>query len=267
VRPLLRLLPLLSLLLVGRPARAQETAPAPTPPWSEGTPRPFLAGQAEGGSNLHLRAIAGWGQPWWLWGGLIADGWLTPNMAYGGVGGRANLLLANLDVRWRTTRSFDRRPMTPAPRHAEVPGGGPTTLHAWDLDLWGVLPTPGGFLQWEGQATRLLGAGRDVHLYDEVVQAIVRPPWAGMASVGWVADLCGGALQIGASAEVAFLGRGDARRWRAGPQLSWTITPRWTLRGQALVTVAGPDALGFGTGLGGGLVLGWRTATGAALAR
>jgi hypothetical protein len=235
---------------------------APTPGWRDGASRPFLALQADLGTTEHLRAVAGWGKPWWLWGGLLADGWLNDGMGSVTAGARVALLVANLDVHWRTTRSWSRVAMAPAARHEEVAEGGGSTLHAWDLAAWGVVPTRGGYLTWEGQAMRLLGLSRDVHVYEEALQAIVRPPWAGLVALGWVADLARGSLQVGGSADLTFLGRGDARRVRAGPSFSWSPSPRWTVKGQLLVPLSSPDALPFRAGLGGGLTVGCRIATG-----
>lgn len=213
------------------------------------------------GTTEHARAVAGWGRPWWLWGGVLADAWLNEAMASFTFGGRAALRAANLEVHRRVTRNWRRIPMPPLDRHAEVARGDGSTLHAWDLDAWGAVPTPGGYALWEAQATRLLGLSRDVHVFDEGVHAIVRPPWSGLASLGWVADLAAGTLNAGASADLTFLGRGDARRVRAGPMLAWTPTPRWTLRGQLLFTISSPDALPAWDALSGGLVVGYRTAT------
>ncbi len=248
------------------PARADPTvAPATArgPWWSDGERRAFLAGQVELGTTEHARAVAGFGRPWWFWGGLLADGWANRDMGSFTIGARAALLAANLEAHWRVTRSWTREAMPPLERHTDVARGDGSTLHAWDLDAWGVVPTPGGYLTWEGLATRLLGLPGDVHVFDEGVHAIVRPPWSGLASVGWVADLAGGTVNAGASVDVAFLGRGDARRVRAGPMLAWNPSPRWTLRGQLLLTTSSPDALPVWDALSGGVVVGYRTATGA----
>lgn len=241
-------------------------AAAGAPWWSDGAVRPFLAAQAEVGTTEHVRAVAGVGRPWWLWGGAIADAWANADMATVTLGARAALLAANVDVHWRATRSWTRLPMAPLDRHTAVARGDGSTLHAWDLDAWGAVPTPGGYALWEAQATRLVGAPRDVHVFDEGVHAIVRPPWSGLASLGWVAALARGTLDVGASADLSFLGRGDAWRVRAGPMLSWNPSARWTLRGQLLFTLASPDALPAWDALGGGIALGYRTATGAAAA-
>jgi hypothetical protein len=256
-------------LAAAAPARGDPTvapATARAPWWSDGEARAFLAGQVELGTTEHARAVAGFGRPWWLWGGLLADAWANRDMASLTAGARAALLAANVEAHWRVTRSWTRVPMPPAGSHAGVARADGSTLHAWDLDAWGVVPTPGGYVTWEGLATRLLGVPRDVHVFDEGVHAIVRPPWSGLVSLGWVADLAAGTLNAGASADLAFLGRGDARRVRGGPMLAWNPSPRWTVRGQLLFTLSSPDALSTWDGLSGGLVVGYRTATGAASA-
>jgi hypothetical protein len=261
-----------ALLALSSPALAQEATPPPAPPrtppelpWSEGRSRPFLAALGEVGTTQHLRLAAGWGQPYWLWGGLLADGWVNGDFAIGTLGARAALRAVNIDLHWRVTRNWTRVAAAPADRHDQIATGGGSTLHAWDLDLWGGLPTPGGFLLWEGQVARLLGVSRDVHVFDELVHGYVRAPWSGLVSLGWVADLVSGDLQVGAGADLAFLGRGDARRLRVGPQGSWTISRRLALRAQVLVPVSGPDHLPLWPSLSGGLVLQWRDATGPGL--
>jgi len=244
---------------------APRPAPGPAPPtvagWDEGAARPFLAPLAEAGTTQHLRLVAGWGKPWWTWGGLLADAWLSDAFAIGTLGARLALRFVNLDARWRVTRYWSRLPLPAAARHDALVTGGGVTTHAWDLDLWGGLPLLGGWLLWEGQATRMLGLSRQVDVFDEVVHGLVHGPWNGLASLGWVADLLGGRLQLGAGADVAILGRATPR-WRVGPQGTWTLSPRWAVRAQLLVPVAGPDHLPLWPSLGGGLVVQWRDATG-----
>lgn len=251
--------PAAALALALLPAAA--SAEAPPAGWEAGPPRLFVASLAEAGTTQHLRIAAGWGRPWWTWGGLLADAWLSDAFAIGTLGARLALRGVNLDVHWRATRSFSRPPLPAAPRHDALPSGGASTTHAWDLDLWGGLPLLGGFLLWEGQATRMVGLPPTVDVFDEVVHGMVHGPWNGLVSLGWVADLAGGRLQLGAGADVAFLGRATPR-WRVGPQGTWTFSPRWALRGQLLLPVAGPDHLPLWPSLGGGLVLQWRDATG-----
>lgn len=250
---------------VADPAAPREEhlrAPALYTRWEGEEARPFAAVLAEAGTLLHLRLMAGHGQPYWQWVGLVGDAWVNGQMASATAGLRAVFRAVNADVHYRVTRSWSRVPMAPSPSHATLATGGGSTQRAVDGLLWGGLPTPHGYVIWEGQATLLLGLPRDVHVFDEATHAVVRPPWCGQASLGWVADLAGGDLQVGATAEVAFLGRGGDLRWRTGPLLAWTISRHWLLRAQLLWPVSGPDALPVADELGGGLLLGWRDATG-----
>ncbi len=238
------------------------SAPALFTQWEGEEARPFAALLVEAGTLLHLRVMAGHGQPYWQWVGLVADGWVDGQMASATAGLRAVYRAVNVDLHYRVTHDWERVPMAPALRHTALARGGGATHGAVDATLWGGLPTPRGYLLWEGQATLLTDLPRDVHVFDEGTHAVVRPPWSGLASLGWVADLAGGDLQVGATAEVAFLGRGGALRWRTGPLLAWAIGRHWLLRGQLLWPVSGPDALPVRDELGGGLLLGWRDATG-----
>jgi len=239
------------------PAQARAGPPA------EGEPaRPLLAGLAEVGTTPHLRAIAGLGRPFERWVGVLADGWVNDSMTSATLGARFELQAVNLDLHWRATRRFTPAVLPPLAHHTALPSGPGQTVRALDVDLWGGLPAPGGYLLWEGQATRLLDLPASVHVFDEGVHGIVRPPWSGLASLGWVADLRGGDLQVGGTVELAFLGRGAARRVRAGPLLSWRLSTHLDLRGQLLWPVDGPDRLPLWPSLGGGLALGWRDATG-----
>ena len=58
------------------------------------------------------------------------------------------------------------------------------------------------------------------------------------------------------------IGRGGELRWRAGPIATWALSPHWSLKGQVLFTLAGPDDLPTWQGMAGGVVLSWRSATG-----
>lgn len=226
--------------------------------------RPFLAGRAELGTTEHLRLSAGWGLPFERWAGASAGGWVDWAMATLTLGARVELQAVNLDLHWRATRRFTPASLPPLDRHRSLPEGAGETVHALEADLWGGLPVPGGFATYGADATRLLGLPRDVQVFDEGVHGIVRPPWSGKVSLGYLARLRQGALLAGGSADLAFLGRGQPRV-RAGPTVSWRISRRLDLGGQLLFQLSGPDRLPLLSSLGGGLVLGFRDATGRGL--
>jgi hypothetical protein len=223
--------------------------------------RAFLAGRAELGTTESLQLSAGWGLPFERWAGLRAAGWVDLKMATLALGGRVELQAVNLDLHWRATRRFTPALLPPLDRHRSLPHGDGETVHALEAGLWGGLPAPGGFVTYGGSLTRLLGLPGDLHVFDEGVHGVVRPPWSGLVSLGYVASLRRGAILAGGSADVAFLGR-ETPRARIGPTLSWRISPRLDLAGQLLFQVAGPDRLPLASSVGGGLVLGLRDAAG-----
>lgn len=254
--PVVRRVALAIALLAAPPAPVSAAAG-----WSAGEPRPFLAWRGELGTAAHLQAVAGWGKPWWTWAGLSADAWANENVGAITVGLRASLLVVDLDVHWRGTRGWERVPMPPLERHREILTGRGSSYQAVDASLSGVLPLLGGFLLWEGVAVRTLDLPSGVHVMDESLHAIVAPPLAGLVSVGWVANLRGGALQAGGTVERIFTSRGGEPYLRAGPTFSWALGHRWGLRGSLLIPLSSPDALPLWPSLGGGLLLGYRDAT------
>lgn len=242
------------------PAAAQaELAAAP---WSAGAARPFVAWRAELGSTAHLQGTVGFGQPWWLWGGLDVDVWASPDYAVAAARLKANLLLANLGVGWRWNHYWKRVAMPPRRSHDAFAEGGGSTFQALDVGLDGAVPTPGGYALWNVQAARLLGVRSDVHVLDEAVHAIVKPPWSGAVGVGWVADLRSGDLQVGISAEAIVDARPGPLLVRVGPQASWSISRHWEARLRLVTQVTSPDRLGFRDDLNGAVLIGWRDATG-----
>lgn len=230
--------------------------------WSAGAARSFLAWRGEVGTVAHLQGALGYGKPWWTWAGLSADAWANENIGALTAGLRVALLAADLDVHWRVTRSWRRVPMAPLPDHRELDEGGGSTYRSVDATLSGVLPTPRGYLLWEGRLLRTLDLPAGTHMMDESLHAVVAPPLAGLAGLGWVADLRSGRLQAGASVERIFTSRGGDPYLRAGPVFSLDLGGGLDLRGSVLFPFTSPDRLPFWTGLSGGLVLGWRGATG-----
>lgn len=249
-------------LLVAGLLLAPSRPGAAASPWSAGEPRPFLAWRAEAGTVLHLQGVVGFGKPWWTWGGVSADAWANENIGALTAGLRVSLLAADLDVHWRITRSWRRVPMAAIPVHRELEEGGGSTYQALDARLSGILPLLRGYLLWEGTLVRTLDLPSGTHLMDESIHAVVEPPLAGLAGLGWVADLRGGALQLGGSVERIFTSRGGDPYVRAGPSFSLALGGGLALRGSVLFPLSSPDRLPFRTGLAGGLVLGWRGATG-----
>jgi hypothetical protein len=254
----------LLLLALAAAGRADE----PEDPWAKGEPRPFVAAGLDLGSSEHALLAAGWGRPHAMWGGLIAHGWLTTDMAAARAGVRVDLMALGLEAGVRVTRSFRHLPLPDVARHeafSERHGFESRTL---DLSASGGLPVGPGFAIYEVLGTRLLSSHGDVQLYDELLRVVYRPPWVATGSAGWVASLRGGALLAGGRAQWAFhTGRDGDPFVRAGPVVYWRLWPHLALAGELLYPLSNPDDLGFTAPIEAFLVLSYTAATGDRLPR
>jgi hypothetical protein len=241
-------------------------ADVPEDPWEKDEPRPFLSSTVELGVPEHLELAAGYGKPFFLWGGLQAEAWLAPDFAAAVLSLRANLRAVDLVAGLRTTRSFRIMPLSDVHRHESLPRAGGFTYRTLDLTGSGGLPVAGGLAFWQLQAVHLLDAPRGSQVYELLQGLVCRPSWCASAQAGWLLQLRQGALSAGPWGEWAFQnGRsGTAPLVRAGALLSWRLWPHVQLQGGLLYPVSDPDRLPFTNRVHGALVLSYGIATGAA---
>lgn len=251
--------------LSARAGRAEDAAGAAPRSWSEGPARPFLSTRLDGG--LYARAIgaAGWGKPHWMWAGAQGYALTSRDYAAAAFGLRANLLVADLEVDLRRSRPWRHRFLDPLAEHrsSELDAGtrGRAEVTSLDVDLSGVVPTPGGLALWEVMWVRALDAPGGAQLYEEW-NRVVQGRDGILFRALWMAGLLGDRLRIGPLGEgVALPGRGAAV-WRVGGAGSWKITPRLDVTGFIAFPVASPDRLDFMDALNGSLALRWTWATG-----
>ncbi len=233
-------------------AAPPSVAPADALAWSDGPVRSFVAGRVDLGDLEQVQLAAGYGKPHWTWAGIVASEIGTWSFASGALGVRAALRAVNLSASWRVTRSFYRVALVPAESHVALPEGAGITLRTLELSASGGLPAPGGFAVWETSWTRYLDAPAGLHVYDEMLRAIVDPPWAGTVRAGYVAQLRrgdrsgAGELDVGALGQwIALPGRRGSPLMRAGPVFSWTVTRHLEVNGALTFTLSGPDRLDF----------------------
>jgi hypothetical protein len=232
-------------------------------PWARGEPRPFLAGGLDLGVPVHGLLAAGYGKPHLLWGGLLAQGWLSNDFAAARAGVKVDLMALALEAGLRTTRTFAHLPLPDEARHERFPSRHGFVSRTLDLSATGGLPLGPGFAIYEVLGVRLLSSHGDVQLYDEVLRFVYRPPWLATASAGWLASLRGGALLAGGRAQWAFhAGRGGDPFVRAGPLVYWRLWPHLAMCGELLYPLSNPDALGFTAPIEAFLVLSFTAATG-----
>lgn len=241
---------------------------APENPWARGEPRPFLAAVVDLGTSAHAALAAGWGKPHDAWGGALARGYLTSDFAAGRLGGRVDLLAVALEAGLRVNRTFAHLALPREDRHRRIPAGHGAVTRVLDLSAAGGLPAGPGFAIYEILAVRMLSTLGDVHVYDELLRVVYRPPWLATASAGWLASLRDGALLAGARAQWAFeTGRGGAPFVRAGPVAYWRLRPHLALAGELLYPVSQPDRLGLLDPIQAFAVLEYTAATGDRLPR
>jgi len=242
---------------------ASAMADVPVDHWASGEPRLFLSGGLDLGTSEHTFAAAGFGKPHLLWGGLIAHGWLTTDLAAGRVGVKVDVMAAALEAGVRWSRSFRHLPLPDTATQDELPSRHGFVSRVLDLSLSGGLPAGPGFVIYEVLGVRLLSSHGEVQLYDELLRIVYRPPWLATASAGWVASLRGGALLVGGRAQWAFeTGRSGDPFVRAGPVAYWRPWPHLALAGELLFPVSNPDDLGFQAPIVAYVVLSFTAATG-----
>jgi hypothetical protein len=243
-------------------------ADEPKDHWEDGEARPFLSAAVDLGTSEHAALAAGWGKPHNMWGGVVAQGWLTTDFAGGRASARVDLLALGLEAGLRVNRSFAHLALPQSDRHRALPEGHGLVTRVLDLSASGGLPLGPGFALYEVLGVRQLSSHGEVDLYDELLRIVYRPPWLATASAGWVASLRSGALLAGGRAQWAFrTGRGGDPFVRAGPLLLWRLRPHLALAGELLYPVSQPDRLGFVDPIEAFLVLCFTAATGDAAPR
>jgi hypothetical protein len=259
-----RALALLLLATAALPARGDE----PKDPWETGEPRPFAAAVVDLGTSEHVAVMAGFGKPHNMWGGLVAHGFLTTDFYAGRLGARVDLQALGLEAGLRAGRSFAHLALPAEAEHRRLPTGGGVATRVLDLSASGGLPAGPGFAIYEVLGVRMLSPHGDVHVYDELLRIVYRPPWLATASAGWVASLRDGALLAGGRAQWAFrTGRGGDPFVRAGPVLYWRMRSHLALAGELLYPLSQPDRLGFVDPIEAFLVVEYTAATGDRLPR
>jgi hypothetical protein len=254
----------LALALALAAAAAAARADEPKDHWdTTGEARPFLSAQVDVGVPEHASVALGYGKPHNMWGGLLAQGFLTGDFGGARLGAKVDLLALALEGGLRWSRSWTHLPMANAGQQTGIPARHGFTSRALDLSASGGLPLGPGFAIYEVLGVKYLSSHGDVQIYDEVNRIVFRPPWLATASAGWVASLRAGALLAGGRVQWAFeTGRGGDPFVRLGPVLYWRLLPRVALAGELLYPVSDPDRLGLLVRTEAFLVLSYTVATG-----
>lgn len=237
-------------------------------PWDEGAPRPFVAGHLDVGAVFARPQLQlGYGQPHWKWFGVEAYA-LTTNGFFGLYAGtRASLpfLDFTMGVRdtWSYVRSFLPQRDTYEASDVDRSRAGHARYLAIDYELSGVVPLPGGYLVWGFLGASVLDAPASVHVFEESLRVVMRPPFAGNFRGGYVLAL-GRQQEVkaGALSETLVIPGRDATVVRLGPVATVRVTPHMEALLVLTGVVHGPDALGIWGGSYGFFGVRYRWATG-----
>lgn len=235
------------------PSSARPAAPEPTKysPWQSTRSRWYVSSASDAGIVFVRPQLGiGYGSPFWQFVGFETYALATNSFASAYLGYRASLPFLDIETGYRAQYPFDRRFLDRADRH----GVGELGLGDGDrrsiysvVELAATLTAPllhgGAFAEFHPMYVR---APRDVHVYEEVLRAVMRPPFAARARLGYVYTFGpDGAYKLGALGELIVLPGRPSNVVRLGPVA--TIGFSKTLEGIFALTlpVKSPDDLGL----------------------
>jgi hypothetical protein len=267
-----RLTGFVAALLLSSGARAQTAADAPDEAtssfyWDKGEFRPFVSAALSIGAVSSLEVAGGYGQPFWIWGGVEASALTTLDFGMLSLGPRVSLVVADLSLKRRINHTYSHgflpEQETYSGSFVEDEHGPNIDYGAWDASLNGIFPTPGGLGLYELAATRVDGVPEDRDLFEEWQRVVMREDWVYVVRLGWNAWLFQERLAAGVLGE--FLTTEDrGNTWRVGPMLDYRFTDHFSATLVYTVPVVSPDTLGPWTGSWGTVRVRYALATGEA---
>jgi hypothetical protein len=236
-------------ILLARPAAAEEEPRYS--PWQSKQSSWFVSSASDVGfiyARPHL--TLGWGAPFWQFVGVDAYAISTNSFAAAYVGLRANLPF--LDVQWggRKVVPFDRRFLAPAERYrAEdlslAAGGERSVYQLIEFELTPVAPLLHGVVFAELHPL-WIDAPRDQYLFEEMLRAVVKPPFAMRTRLGYLYAFDeAGNFKLGAMTEYIVTPGRPKNVTRVGPVVLVGLSRHVELLTTATLPVSSPDELGL----------------------
>ena len=242
--------------------RSPRTGNATPSYWADGAPRLFVSSRIDAGFGYgKAQLAAGYGKPYWMWIGVEAFPITTYEFAAFYAGLRAYLPFADLALGVRDNYSYKFGWLDPKEHHdgPEVRDrhGDRARYLAWEAVLSGGAPVPLGYALWEATVDVVTDAPPNVHLYEESIRAVMKPPKIVMTRLGYL--LAFGRndfIKVGVLGEAIFLPGRASNVLRIGPVGSINLTDHLEALGVVTFAVKSPDTLD--TVLGGWAILGLR---------
>jgi hypothetical protein len=219
--------------------------------WESGETRAFVAAAPQLGAVSSLELNAGYGKPYFIWGGLEGSALTTFDFGMLAVGPRVSALVVDVSLkrRWNQAYSHGFLPRRDSYTGAFVEGehGAAAAYEAWDFSLGGFFPSFHGFGLYEFAATRVEGVPADRDLFEEWHRVVMSKDWVYAVRLGLALQLLDKKLAAGVLGE--WLTTGDrGSTWRVGPLVDYQFTDHLSAGLVYTVPVSSPDSLGAWTG-------------------
>ncbi len=192
----------------------------------------------------------GWGAPFWNFFGVDAYGVVTNSFAAGYVGFRANLPFLDVQIGGRTSYPYNRRLLPKQNRYeaSDLDLGDAdkrSTYNVVEIEITPLAPLFGGAAfaeihpMWFDTST-------DVFLYEEIMRAVVVPPFAMRTRLGYVKGIDQpGKWKIGGMVEYLVTPGRPKNTTRVGPIFLGSLTDSLQILATATLPVDSPDRLGI----------------------
>lgn len=192
----------------------------------------------------------GWGAPFWNFFGIDAYSVVTNSFVAGAVAFRANLPFLDVQMGVRHSYPYNRR-LLPKQERFEASdlslgeADERSTYNVIELEITPLAPLFGGAVfaelhpMWFDTST-------DVLLYEEIMRAVIEPPFAMRTRLGYVRGLdAAGKWKFGGMAEYMVTPGRPRNVTRLGPIFIGGLTDTLEVLATATVPVDSPDNLGF----------------------
>jgi len=232
------------------PSSARQQTPTYSP-WQSDRSTAFVSTVTDAGVvYVRPRVMLGYGAPHWKFVALDAHWIVTNSFTAPYLGWRASLPFLDAMFGARTVYPFNRAILTPAASHTGPELGldddeERSTYQAVDLELAAYAPLAHGVAFLDLHPV-LVNAPRDVHIYEEVLRAVMQPPMAvgtrGGYLYGFGPDQ---SLKAGFVLEYVVLPHRPRNVTRGGPVGSLSIDQHWEFLVAFSAVLDSPDSLGI----------------------
>jgi hypothetical protein len=237
-----------AMLVAGSAAAGEEPRYSP---WQSSRHGWFVASASDVGfiyARPHL--TLGWGAPFWQFVGLDAYALSTNSFASAYLGWRASLPFLDVQWGWRGVVPYNRRYLPPSDRHsagdlARNDDAERSVYQVVELEITPLAPLLHGVAFAELHPL-WIDAPRDQHLYEEMLCAVVKPPFAMRTRLGYLyAFDDAGNVKLGMMTEYIVTPGRPKNVTRLGPLFLLGLSQHAELLATVTLPVASPDDLGL----------------------